>query len=88
VQYECKTWFLNPRLRIRAYYKVKITVMRDLTQCSLRCQTSHIIRTSEETEWKILENKRQIVTDSWIKLHTVIGKSIPLRLPDFKTIGT
>jgi len=51
-------------------------------------QTSHIIRTSEEIEWKILGNKRQKVTDSWIKLHTVIGKSIPLKLPDFKTIGT
>jgi hypothetical protein len=27
VQYECKIWFLNSRLRIWAYYKVKITVM-------------------------------------------------------------
>lgn len=27
VQYKCKTWFLKPRLRIWAYYKVKITVM-------------------------------------------------------------
>lgn len=27
VQYECKTWFLHPRLRIWEYYKVKITVI-------------------------------------------------------------